>query len=255
MLRLRIPRVLPAALLLALAVAAQQQSSSSSPPQQSSSQQQTSADQKKPAKQDKKDKPAQNQSPAQQNAFPEAQSEKAAEQAHPAQPQGQQQNPPAAPTPSTQPRSEAEQNPFPEAQSEKAAKQAQQRENPAPSSQTSTSSPDSSSSAVPGLNLPTQSAKQPGPPVLTTSLGRQDTKVGNFYLQSGDWKGAYSRFLEATQADPGNADAVYGLAASAQHLGYRKVAIQNYQLYLSALPDGPRAKDCRKALKDLGAKR
>lgn len=252
--RLRLHPVLTsaAALLLALPIAAQQ-SPSSSQQQQNASQQQAPANQKKPAKQDKKDKAAQNQSTAQQNPFPEAQSEKAAQQAqHPDQPQ--QQNPPAAPAPAAQGKSEAEQNPFPEAQSEKAAKDAQQRENAAPASQDSRGSQDSSSSAVPGLNLPTQSAKQPAAPVLSTSLGRQDTKVGNFYLQSGDWKGAYSRFLEATQADPGDADAVYGLAASAQHLGYSKLAIQNYQLYLSALPDGPRAKDCRKALKDLGVK-
>jgi tetratricopeptide (TPR) repeat protein len=201
-----------AALLLALPLAAQQQSSA---PPQSSTTQQTDTKQTKKKKKESKE------------------------------------NPPAAPNPQTAPAapvpqrgtSTADQNPFPEAQSEKAAREARQQN---PTNQ------DSSSSAVPGLRLPTKSSKQPAP-VLNTSLGRQDTKVGDFYLQSGDWKGAYSRFLEATQVDPGDAEAVYGLAEAARHLGNRKIAIQNFQLYLTALPNGPRAKDARKALRDMSA--
>lgn len=234
--RLRLQPVLfaAAALLLALPAAAQQQNSSSGQQNQQSSPQ--------PKKQDKKD--TRKDAPAQPNAFPEEQSEKAAQRA---QPPAQQQNPPAAPAP--QPSSggsAAQQNPFPEAQSEKAAKEAQQHQSAEPDNQ------DSSSSTVPGLKLPATAGKHA--PVLNTALGRQDTKVGDFYLQRGNWKGAYDRFLEATQVNPGDAEAVYGLADSARHMGNRKVAIQNFQLYLSALPDGPRAKDCRKALKELGAR-
>lgn len=219
------------ALLLALPLAAQQQTSGSAQPPSTTQQTSTKQSDKKQKKTDTK-----KESPAPQNP-PAAPAPSA-----PA-PQNQ-----TAPPPAPQPQhgtSTADQNPFPEAQSEQAAREAKQRQDAEPDT--------SSSSAVPGLNLPAKPSKQPAAPALNSSLGRQDTKVGDFYLQSGDWKGAYSRFLEATQVDPGDAEAVYGLAESARHLGYRKVAIQNFQLYLSALPNGPRAKDARKALKDLGA--
>ncbi|HTV81692.1 MAG TPA: hypothetical protein VME18_03500 [Acidobacteriaceae bacterium] len=256
MLRLRLHPVLtivlPAAtaLFLALPLAAQPQNSSSAQSPSSSATQQK--------KQDKKDNAGKKDSAQQQNPFPEAQSEKAAQQAQ----QARRQNPPSAPAPQAAPSSQpkqgtstADQNPFPEAESEKAAKEDQQRQNPAPDNQGSNSSQDSSSSAVKGLNLTTTEDKQFAPgSALNPSLGLQDTKVGTFYLQSGDWKGAYSRFLEATQVDPGDAEAVYGLAESARQLGYRKVAIRNFQLYLSAIPRGQHAKDCRKALKEMGAR-
>lgn len=245
MLRLRFHPILLAALLVAVALpaAAQQQNSGSA---QQTTPQTSSTSKKKQDKKKKKseEKPAQqNPAPqpekpaAQQNPFPEAESEKAAHQA-------QQQNPPSAPAPQTK-RSTAEENPFPEAESEKAAREAQQRQSAEPGN--------SSSSAVPGLNLPTKPSKKPAP-VLNPSLGAQDTKVGDFYRQSGNWKGAYDRFLEATQVDPSDAEAVFGLADSARHLGLRKVAIQNFQLYLTALPNGPRAKDARKALKEMGVR-
>ncbi len=232
--------ILPAAaaLLLALPLAAQQPTSGST--QQPSTTQQTTTKQSD-KKQTKKKTDSKKDSPAPQN--PPAAPVPAAPVPSAPAPQN-----PSTPPPAPQPQhgtSTADQNPFPEAQSEQAAREAKQRQDAEPDT--------SSSSAVPGLNLPAKSSKQPAAPALNSSLGRQDTKVGDFYRQSGDWKGAYSRFLEATQADPGDAEAVFGLADSARHLGYRKVAIQNFQLYLSALPNGPRAKDARKALKDMGA--
>jgi hypothetical protein len=74
-------------------------------------------------------------------------------------------------------------------------------------------------------------------------------------MESGNWKGAYDRFLEAHQSDPGNAEAVFGLAESAHHLRMDDVALPNYRLYLSALPNGPHAKEIHKALKQMGAER
>jgi hypothetical protein len=260
-----------AALLLALPLAAQQQNSppaqqtGSAPAQQPASassqpKKQNKKDQQgKKVQKDKKDQKAQSDrksSPPQQNPFPLAESEKAAHHA-------QQQNAPSAPASSEpapsapapqQGSSTADRNPFPLAESEKAQQKAEQRQNAAQNA--AQSNQDSSSSVVKGLNLPTQAGPQPGPgiaPVLNPSLGRKDTRVGDFYLQSGDWKGAYDRFLQATQVDPGDAEAVFGLAESARQLGYRNVAIQNYELYLSAIPYGHHAKACRKALKEMGA--
>jgi Flp pilus assembly protein TadD len=72
-------------------------------------------------------------------------------------------------------------------------------------------------------------------------------------MESGNWKGAYDRFLEANRSDPGNAEAVFGLAESARHLHLDDEARRNYHLYLSALPNGPHAKEIHKALKQMGA--
>ncbi len=84
-------------------------------------------------------------------------------------------------------------------------------------------------------------------------LAADDIHVGQFYLNREDYKGAYARFKEATQADPENADAVFYLAEAARHMNHRDEAVQNYQLYLAALPDGPKAKEANKALRELKA--
>lgn len=87
--------------------------------------------------------------------------------------------------------------------------------------------------------------------VLNPTLAVKDTKVGQFYLQTGDYKGAYDRFKDATEVDPTNADAVYGLAEAARGLNRKDEAVQNYLLYLDAVPDGGKSKAARKALAEL----
>lgn len=256
---LRILSIAGTVLLLALPMAAQQQNSSSSSSSSSQQSQSSSSNTEKngqsgsgTAKKDSGQKAATKPaSTAEQNAFPEAQSKRAAQQQ---QQQQQQDNAPSAPAPqSTKPSrgsSTADQNPFPEAQSEKAAEKIQQEQQKAGQDYSS------SSSGVKGLNLPAEAkplpAGAPGNTGFSPDLARKDVKVGDFYLQTRDYKGAYDRFLEATQVNPGSADAVFGLAEAARHLNKRDVALQYYQLYLAALPDGPRAKDARKALKEMG---
>ncbi len=240
-------------LLLALPIAAQQQDNSA--PAQQNPPAQTS-----PSNTQKKDQPKK--STAEQNPFPEAQSEAAAHQAQ----QQDNSSEPSAPQPqtasqsgsSTKP-STAGQNTFPEAQSEKAAQKAQQQDDATPSGKPNP--PDDqnySSSRVKGLDMPTTG--ETAPPDLPPSslpynpkLARKDAQIGDFYLDSGNYRGAYDRFLEANRSDPGNAEAVFGLAESARHLSHTDEAIRNYRLYLSALPNGPHAKEVRKALKEMGA--
>ncbi|HTW50132.1 MAG TPA: tetratricopeptide repeat protein [Acidobacteriaceae bacterium] len=255
--------VLLLALALALPLAAQQQSDSAPPAQQDQSTPNAPAPQK--SAQTKK-KPSE----TQQNPFPEAQSEAAAHQAQ--QPQDSPpsapapQNVPAAPQPQNGKPSTADRNPFPEAQSENAQRSQEKsddRKSTQNGGQTSAADPgsgkspdDYSSSHLRLLDLPGDNdAANPdagGANGHNPALATKDTQVGMFYLKTGDYKGAYDRFAEATKADPGNADAVFGLAESARRLNYRDEAVRNYRLYLSALPDGPRAKDSRKALKELG---
>lgn len=196
----------------------------------------------------KKDQQKKPKSTADANPFPEAQSQAAAQQS-----QQQDQNAaPSAPAPQNQSNSTAQRNPFPEKQSEKAAQDNQENGGGAPPG----SKGDFSSSQVKGMDLPDANAPttvNPAPLLHNPTLAKKDVQVGTFYLQSGNPKGAYDRFAEATQYDPGNAEAVYGLAASAEKIGKRDEALRNYRLYLSALPDGPHAKEARKAMKHLGA--
>jgi len=222
------------AVMLALPLGAQQQDSSTPPPQQRSQEKH-----KKPDQQNQTQK-----KPAEQNPFPEAQSEAAARHAQ------QQEQPPApsAPAPhETAPDkpSEANRNPFPQQQSRQAAQQEQKQSS-------SGSSYSSSQAGLEGFEPPKTADDLRN--IHNPSLGKKDAQVGLFYLKTGNYQGAYDRLREAARVDPTNADAVFGLAEAARHLNRRDEAIRNYQLYLSALPDGPRAKDARKGLKELGVK-
>lgn len=235
--------------LLALPLAAQQQQDSAPPPQNPPAQ-------TNPQKKDQQKKP----STADQNPFPEAQSEAAA---HQSSPQDNSTSQPDAPQPQASPESTSQnktgsQNPFPQTQSEKAAHQAQPQNLPAAAAPNSSNDQNYSSSHVKGLDMP-DTSETPPPDLPPTSLpyspklARKDSQIGDYYLESGNYRGAYERFLEANHSDPGNAEAVYGLAESARHLGHTDEALRNYRLYLSALPTGPHAKEVRKALKEMGA--
>jgi tetratricopeptide (TPR) repeat protein len=229
-----------AALLLALPLAARPQDNSTPPPQQNSQQSPPPATTAPKKDQQKKT--------ADQNPFPEAQAEQAAHQPDAPAPQNGQQR--------TKP-STSDQNPFPEAESEKAAQRAQPDTSaPAPANAPKSSDDNYSSSHVKGLDLPSaEGSPAPdtaAPMTYNPKLARKDSQVGGFYLESGNYKGAYERFLEADRSDPGNAEAVYGLAEAARHLKFRDEALRNYRLYLSALPNGPHAKEIRKALKEMG---
>lgn len=242
---------LAAAVLLTLPILAQQDATppaQQNPPSQSTSTQNSQ----------KKDQPKK--SAAQENPFPEAQSQAAAHESQqpdsnsePNAPQPQNPSSPQVPGKSRT----TDQNPFPEAQSEKAA-HPDQTEN---SSQPPAGDQSYSSSRVKGLDMPTtdDAATTTTAPAANLSslpynpkLARKDAEIGDYYLESGNFKGAYVRFLEANHSDPGNAEAVFGLAESARHLDRRDEALRNYRLYLAALPNGPHAKEIRKALKEMG---
>lgn len=243
---LRFLTITGTALLLTLPIAAQQQDNSAPPPQQTQSN--TKDQQKKPEKK-KPGEPA--------NPFPQEQSQKAAQQ------QNQQQDPnvPAAPQPASEkdqaapPQkkpSTSEANPFPEAESEKAA---HQEESPAPEGDQEYSSSQvhvKGMETMPSTNGDEAPIQASSPLPYDPKLAKKDAQIGDFYLESGDYKGAYERYVEAARSDPGNAEAVWGLAESAHRLQMNDVAIKNYRLYLAALPNGPHAKEIRKALKGMG---
>lgn len=172
-----------------------------------------------------------------ENAFPLAKSEAAQQKADRAN----------APEPSA-----AQENPFPEAKSAAAQAARQKAENAPPRQQGDYSSSDQ---RLPGVNAlgngPVLDNSVRTHPAYDPALGKRDDKVGKFYLQTGDWAGAYGRYKEATQVNPEDIHAVIGLAIAADHLGKRQVAIENYKLYLDVLPNGKHSKEAVKALRRL----
>jgi tetratricopeptide (TPR) repeat protein len=159
---------------------------------------------------------------------------------------------PAAKKPST-----ADENPFPEEQSRKAA-QADDAAPAAPPKSTTPDESDSSSRAkfqgIPDMTDDNASriSNGAGGYIVNPKLAVEDVRVGGFYLDRHDYKGAYARFKEATLVDPGNADAVFGLAEAARGLNHKDEAVASYRVYLDAVPDSKKAKEARKALAALG---
>ncbi|HTD57131.1 MAG TPA: tetratricopeptide repeat protein [Silvibacterium sp.] len=167
-------------------------------------------------------------------------------------------------------RTTADDNPFPEEESKKAAagNPAPDAPAPKPSSDTGKSpgsgdrnnAPPASTDSSSRTGLRSLDDDSPesrisdgaGGYIYSPKLAAQDTKVGGFYLDTGDYKGAYARFKEATKVDPGNADAVFGLAEAARALKMNNEAADNYRIYLDAVPSGSKAKAARKALAGLG---
>jgi tetratricopeptide (TPR) repeat protein len=157
--------------------------------------------------------------------------------------------------------SNAEDNPFPEDISRKAADAAKQQEStPKPdAAQPSGESSSASRYSDAGFDdndRDTEKGNKPGDtPMPATGRDTQralkDDQVGKFYLDRGDWKGAYNRFKDALAFEPEDAEAAFGLAEAASKLNLTGEAVANYQKYLELDPDGPRAKASVKALRNL----
>jgi tetratricopeptide (TPR) repeat protein len=177
----------------------------------------------------------------------------------PASSQNQQSTPPPAKKPGT-----AADNPFPEDISRKAAGE---NTNPAPDGPPSSANPAApSKTATPAGDADSSSSRSKlqglddltddnsrisngaGGYIVNPKMAADDVKIGGFYLERRDYKGAYVRFKEATLVDPENVDAVFGLAESARGLNRKDEAVQNYRLYLDVSPDSKKAKEARKAL-------
>jgi tetratricopeptide (TPR) repeat protein len=80
--------------------------------------------------------------------------------------------------------------------------------------------------------------------------GSKDIQVGDYYLETKNWKGALSRFESALVLDPENPEVYWGLAEAQHHMGDLANAKANYLKLLEYDPDGPHGKQARKELKD-----
>jgi tetratricopeptide (TPR) repeat protein len=83
-----------------------------------------------------------------------------------------------------------------------------------------------------------------------TESATEDVNVAKYYLDSKNWKAALSRFQSAMVLDPENPEVYWGLAEADRHLGDFADARTYYEKLLDYDPEGPHAKEARKALKD-----
>jgi tetratricopeptide (TPR) repeat protein len=238
---------------LTLPAQAQQASSDSGSGQSSSSSTSSTQD-----KQQNQQTPPAHKSAAQENPFPADVSKQAAQQSQPG-------DAPAAPDAGQQapqkPNSAAKDNPFPEDVSKGAADAAAKSSDASSGSSSSSSSSSAADDTDPNADLPRDTGrrrlrKPSDKDIRSGSLAgegraQDDVKVGRFYLGTGDYKGAYARFSDASRMDPTSVDAIYGLAAAAAGLHHMDEALTNYKLYLEIAPDGNDAKSARKALRAL----
>ena len=80
----------------------------------------------------------------------------------------------------------------------------------------------------------------------------KDIEVGDFYMKQENYRAAISRYREALEYKPHDAEATFKLANALNKTGDTAGAIENYQAYLKVLPNGPYAKQAREALQKLG---
>ncbi len=80
-------------------------------------------------------------------------------------------------------------------------------------------------------------------------------EVGDFYYKQENYKAAISRYREALEYKPHDGDATFKLAEVLNKTGDLAGAMENYQEYLKALPNGPHAKKAKEALEKIKKKR
>jgi tetratricopeptide (TPR) repeat protein len=180
------------------------------------------------------------------NSFPEDVSRKAAkEKAR----QDKAADPDAPQNPKAPDNSASSDNPFPEETSRKAATDARAAGSDNSGSGVSSSSDYDDRASGHGRNavVPNVSMSH----IHDKDPAKEDVQVGTFYLQTGDYVGAYARFKEASTLHPENTDAIFGLAEAARKLKKNQEAIENYKLFLDVVDSGSKAHDARKALASL----
>jgi tetratricopeptide (TPR) repeat protein len=80
----------------------------------------------------------------------------------------------------------------------------------------------------------------------------KDVEIGDFYFKvKQNYPAAISRYREALEFKPHDAEATFKLAEALNKTGDKAGAVENYQAYLKVLPDGPYAKKAREELDRL----
>jgi tetratricopeptide (TPR) repeat protein len=81
----------------------------------------------------------------------------------------------------------------------------------------------------------------------------KDDEVGEFYFKRKSYRAALARYQDALLWKEKDAVANFRMAQCYEKLDQPDQAIPHYQEYLKILPDGPFAKEARKALEKLKA--
>lgn len=109
--------------------------------------------------------------------------------------------------------------------------------------------------AVPGRHI-LHRVNPPGTKLQTPDQrAAEDVDVAHFYMDSGDFQGAYLRGLDAVKVQPDDPSAHFILAEAAMKLNKREEAIEQYRQCLKLDPIEKEAKAATKALNRLQAQR
>jgi len=79
-------------------------------------------------------------------------------------------------------------------------------------------------------------------------------EVGDWYFKQENYRAAISRYQEALEWKPKDAEATYKLAQVQEKSGDPTAALANYQAYLKILPNGPYAEKARKGIERVKSK-
>ena len=79
-------------------------------------------------------------------------------------------------------------------------------------------------------------------------------EVGDWYFKQENYRAAMSRYQEALEWKPKDAEATYKLALVQEKSGDPTGALANYQAYLKILPNGPYAEKARKGIDRVKSK-
>jgi len=79
-------------------------------------------------------------------------------------------------------------------------------------------------------------------------------EVGDWYFKQENYRAAMSRYQEALEWKPKDAEATYKLALVEEKSGDPTAALANYQAYLKILPNGPYAEKARKGIDRVRSK-
>lgn len=82
----------------------------------------------------------------------------------------------------------------------------------------------------------------------------KSVEVGDYYFKVENYPAAVSRYREALEYKPRDAEATYKLATALEKSGDLKGAMEDYQDYLKILPHGPYADKSHKAIDRLKQK-
>ncbi len=81
----------------------------------------------------------------------------------------------------------------------------------------------------------------------------KDVEVGDFYFRRKNYRAAEDRYREALFYKDNDAIATFRLAVCLEKMDRPNDALAEYQSYLRILPNGPEAKDVKKAMEKLKA--